>query len=386
MSRKLIESFEKKKNGNPDGKSIGIYVREISKIAGTVYEQKYGEGTFPWSAAMGNFHPEKRGRGKDGTKVRSESEFFEFSDGSPVVNPSQFEEACFEKVEKEFDRIMCHTYASDAELAGFLKTTFSHLLQEMKYRLTPGLKTRVRQLKRVLKQFCVEGGQDKGKKYWIAEGFPEQDATRAEFGKLLECAGKLRLPEVKYPKKAESAKGPSIKDDDMRRFLQDLFRDAGGAAYEQDLIDLIVFLFDLSPARRVVSFSAKGEDGGAENFDSYLEVLNVAPDAAFAPDHLLMARDLVRRMTPRMKIVRHLRFTEELTHEEIAGRLGLKSPSSVTGVLGEIEKLFTNYFLSPEPGDAPGSAATPQATLEEAEVVLSIVSKLIEEGMEENEQ
>lgn len=265
------------------------------------------------------------------------------------LDPESFANACWTKLEDEnlVYKLADISFENDPHLRRYARKVFENLLREMVEELSPGFRTRKKQVERVFKQQCLSMCREMCGCWKLCE-FRDKPCAPAGMDRLREAAASLPAPEMK-PSRNPEARGPSMKDKEMAHYLTTLLRSVGGMARHEDILSLITRQFNL--------YSIRIEHLPPDEAESRLKM-----DIFLSPDHDLMARELFENMTSDMKDVHFYRIVKGMTIQETAKNMGVSA-----GTVFNREKAYRE-FLSRY---CTGSEDT---TPEEMEAVIELLS------------
>ena len=293
--------------------------------------------------------------------------------GALTVDFESFRNVCWERIEDEglVFKFYNATTLDDAHLKAYIWKSFENLLQDRMSALSPGFRTRMKQVSRVLCPRTL----DSCRKFcdcWKLRSFRDKSPEPADVDRLLAASGGLTLPKLHAPKNPESERCPWISDTEMARYLVLVLENAGGMTTRAHLRSFMTVQYGLQSVRRATD-PPKVRDGEEENADdawiSRMAMKNKR--VLLGPDHMVMARELAEGMNDEMKEVFFLRVIREWTLEQVALEMG-KS----VGTIHNMEKRYTTYFIR------YFSQSEAMPIPEEEAGVLALVSELILEMRE----
>jgi len=286
-----------------------------------------------------------------------------FSGRSDVgIDPESFLNACWAKLEDDnlALKLADISFENDIHLKRYIRRTFENLLREMINEFTPGLRARRKQVERVMKHKCLSTCR-KICRCWKLTEFRDQICTPADRERLLEAAAAFSTPQLQFPKNPDS-RSPSLKDSEMSHYLTSILRAVGGMARHEDILHLLISRFNF------VTIRMDPEASGADEAGPQVE-----GDFLLSPDHELIAKDLVGRMTSDMKDIHYYRVVREMTIEETAKAMG-KSAGTVFNREKSYQEFFAKYF------ESKGEFMA----FEETEAIIRLVSRRVAEMKEQS--
>jgi predicted DNA-binding protein YlxM (UPF0122 family) len=314
MTMSLLEIVQQRVPGqpHPNPEFNALYVQEIDRIIKNVYFSRYK-----------SLEP----------KI------------SPSVNFETFANQCWDRLEDEggLQSLQTRTFRDDAHLCRYIKIYFQQNLQELIYQQTPGKETRVRQIRILMKRFCVIKKIQK-KRFWHMNtwnGYPHAEMnTEAELNKLEATLDRLRPPEAVYPKRADSRYGMEIPGNQMEAYLKALFLEAGGIISENALIAFIARYYHIIPS--VVEESLDATDSSAATEISADDKEEDIFSAIISDGFLFVEmRDAVKKfvgiLTDRQKAIFKLIYADEKNQTAAARMLGISNAA----MSNEVKKLNT---------------------------------------------
>jgi hypothetical protein len=262
---------------------------------------------------------------------------------------------CWTKLEDEnlTYKLADISFENDTHLRRYVRKVFENLLREMAGKLSPGFRARKKQVERALKQQCLSTCRQICGCWKLAE-FRDKTCTPADPGRLMKAATSIPTPELNLPKNPGS-RAPSLKDKQMAHYLKSVLHAVGGMARHEDVLLLISRQFNILTIRMKPLLS---DENQAEP--------RLETEFLLSPDHELMAKELLTRMTSDMKDVHYWRFVKELPIEQTATNMG-KSAGTVFNREKAYRELLIRFFR--------GGGV--QVSPEEAEAVIGLVSRQV---------
>lgn len=252
----------------------------------------------------------------------------------------------------------------DSKVRRYLLNIFTNELQQMIDRLNPGLRSRKKQIERILKKSCNTSDFQR-RKIWQLKGLEKLPATPASMEKIEDAARQLTPPSLNYPGPG-SKRGPSISDKEMGEYLENILRLVGGTVYHHDLIEMIAGVYSLLMPKQVYVNEASGR-----TIDDLLQGTALMPALVDAVngDSLLIcgeyqrgAENIVHAMDDRLKAVYVYLFLREKNQTEAADLLGI-SNATLSNCKKKIDKILRRHLE--------------QFSQEESLAVLQLVSEMI---------
>jgi len=308
--------------GCSDDKRHTILMLYFDDLCGSVYKNRYRLRYKP-----------KYFRGKKDDNFQDRHDEDDLED---AVSYSDFLTAAWIDMQAKLHALACK---DDAEIRRYLSASIKNHLEQMIYNLSPGLQTRVKQLKLLLPEIC---DQTRTKEWQLKDDFLSRDlhqkTNRMEIAMaptaqsmFLGDASKIPLPEVRQPK-AGSEYGPSIKREDMKRYLVALFNVAGGVIHENQLIDFVKDKFSLySIHQRERHTDMSWEDDEPDRMDRY----PMREQILISHQYVQIAEEVLSGMSIRQKQLYKWAFTDGISHVKIANTLNVSNAT----VSGEIKKI-----------------------------------------------
>lgn len=363
MSKELIEIIANRMSGKPY--DINKYISAVDKIIQGVYINRYRYIVYPKK-----MH-DKPGR-VDSEKVPMTLEF-DTANGFSVVNFETFQNVCWDELEEKnlLSRLGTLTFNNDGSLCRHIQITFENILQKMIFDLEPGFETRKKQVHRVLKACCIEV-RDNNRRYWKLNDLELSDPEPASLEKLLLLSQSFATPKIRIPKPG-SKFGPSIKDIDMREYLLNILKAAGGMAAYNDILSLVKERLGIKTINEIsITFQQGSENKKEDNAEGRKITRLVFNEKAslLGPDYILMANEIVQCMDAELKTIYHKRYIQEKTLEAIAKDMH-SDTTSIFNKIEEMKEYLRNYFKTTEK----------PAYIEEQRAVLEVVSSLIEKEL-----
>lgn len=282
-------------------------------------------------------------------------------DGTMVVDFKAFQNECWDRIEGILNGGL--SFPNDAALKSHLKKTCENFLQERIYDLTPFLQTRKKQIDDILKHFTMDKCKKECSCWRLKEAGTENCLPEVPERLCKECQGRknwdlvadlkrlrnesmsLKAPKMKYPKKADPEKGPSIGKREMEKYLLALLRSVGGMTHTSALLTFIGWLYGLTPVKAISPILASTEDG--EEVDALenigLSALQSDAELLLSAEHYTMARELLNAIRDELRIVYSYYFCLEKTLEEIA-RLTQYATTTIHNRVKEINNLVTKQL------------------------------------------
>jgi hypothetical protein len=317
MTMSLLEIVQQRVPGqpHPNPEFNAFYVQEIDRIIRSVYFSRYR-----------SLEPKN----------------------STAVNFESFANRCWDRLEDEggLQGIQLKTFHDDKHLSRYIFIYFQQILQELIYRQAPGMETRVRQIRTLVKRFCVIKKIQR-KRFWHIKtwnGDLHADMnTESEQIKLQATLDRLRPPEAVYPRRADSRYGKEIPGDQMDAYLRALFLEAGGIISENALIAFIARHYHIIPS--VVEESLDVTDSSAATETSADDKEEDVFSAIVSDGFLFVEmRDAVKKfvgnLTDRQKAIFKLIYADEKNQTVAAQMLGISNAA----MSKEVKKL--NMILS----------------------------------------
>jgi len=275
--------------------------------------------------------------------------------------------ACWEKMEGTtgetgdlLTAICARDFENDAALSQFIRLTFEHLLQDIIYQQTPGLRTRVQQLNRLMHSICdleavctkkilkkkMHDGDNKMKTYkryfWKLK---ELDAPPLIFPTGLEELESLRNcltihpPPVPMPfQRKDGEYGVRIHDGEMKDFLKKIMTQMGGVVSRNGLIAFISEVYNLVP----LIFGPIPAQGENQDFgDEQVSMDMLFRDKSLTHEYPIIAKELIQTCDKITKTVFFFRYCEQWNQNKIAEMLNI-SNSTVSNKIKAIEICFLN--------------------------------------------
>ncbi|MEA3360707.1 MAG: hypothetical protein U9R17_15055 [Thermodesulfobacteriota bacterium] len=369
MSRELIEIIANRLSGRPYDKNK--YIFAIDKIIQRVYQNRYRSIVHPKKIVD---TPYRADSGK-----RAKTIEFDSVDGFSGANFETFQNLCWDELEENnlLNKLAGLTFNDDGYLCKHIQVTFENLLQKMIFALTPGLETRKKQAYRVLKTCCIEMDKN-NRRYWKLKDFKESDPEPASLERLMLISQSLKAPKLRIPKFG-SRYGPSIRDIDMKEYLINVLKGAGGMAAYNDILSLIKEKFSIETIR-VISPSSQGdrdyEEGKYSGEEQISKLISEAEGSLLSSDHILMAKEIVNKMDSQMKNLYYKRYIEEKTLKDIARDMGCNT-TSVYNKTKKITDYLKYHFEKPDHLTETGERDTFEE-IEERKAVIKYTSELIE--------
>ena len=275
-----------------------------------------------------------------------------------VITEDDFLNLCWDMVEGSDDnedrlidklqlKLQDTEFPDDNRLKGYLRKTFERLFLDKIYGIFPDFQTRIKQVSRVMKQLCIKTiGKESSSRGDIWQLKDHDDAVNIPtLDQLKEYTSKIAMPEITYPKSEDARRGASIKDDDMKNYIVEIFRATGGAIYKKDIDRLISHRFCMDQISPSKSDSANRSDGNSGKADR--EGSGYAPsstDTVMPPCcYIIMAEQCIKTMDEQMKEILYYIYVKELDQGVVAKKIG-KSESSVTKIKQKVEKHISDYI------------------------------------------
>jgi RNA polymerase sigma factor (sigma-70 family) len=273
---------------------------------------------------------------------------------STAVDFEIFANHCWDKLEDEggLKLLQLKTFNGDEHLRRYIIIYFQRILQNLIYQQAPGLETRVRQIRNLLKEFCVVKKINK-KRFWYAKtwnGGTHADLstddmnTDLELIKLKATLDRLHPPDAIYPRQADSKYGIEIPENQMKVYLEKLFHEAGNIISENALISLIAGYYLTKPSE--VEQKQIDTDSSASNEEPADETEEDIFSAIISDGFLFVAmRNAVRSffglLTDRQKTIFKLIYADGLRQTDAAKKLGV-SNATISNDEKRIEKILTD--------------------------------------------
>jgi len=252
----------------------------------------------------------------------------------------------------------------DSKVRRYLLNIFTNELQQMIDRLNPGLRTRKKQIERILKKSCNTSDFQK-RKIWQLKELKNPPKTPASMEKIEDAARQLIPPSLNYPGPG-SKRGPSIGDKEMGGYLENILRSVGGTVYHHDLIEMIARVYSLFMPKQVYIDESSGRtiDDLLQETASIPVLVDTADSDSLlvCGEHQREAKDIVHAMNDRLKAVYGYLFLQEKSQTEAADVLGV-SNATLSNCKKEIDGILRRHLE--------------QFSLEERLAVLQLVSKMI---------
>ncbi len=325
----FIELIKKKCAGKPY--NIEEYVNRIDRLIVGTHQTRYGSSSR---------------QGTDG--------------GFVGVDFETFQNDCWEALENHglVLKFRDASFPEDSHLIGYIRKTFENMLQDRIYALSPGSRTRMKQVHRVLqphalvacRHFC---------RCWKLREFKDVPLSPANLDCLMRASRSLSAPKLRIPKNPHSQRGPTIKDKEMETYLMALLRIAGGMTTRTDLFAFIAEQYALFPVQQVFP-SNHGRNEEGENQESPEDQLSRAAWQADGTivglDHALMARELAEAMSPSMAEAYYHRIVLGETLQEAAREMK-KSVGTLHNLEKSYQRLFFDYFRNHRMDEVPEEEA-----------------------------
>ena len=355
MASELISLIEKKRAGRPY--DYERYALSIAEIVERVYMDRCPNIPIQ--------------RFADVLSGKAEPEFAERAERYGYVDYLEFFNACIDKLENGdlLFKSSSNSFKKCSELTAYLYKSFLNLLQNMIDDLIPGLESRKKQVKKILKHHCLEV-KYKGQSCWQLRNTENKNIVPADFENLKEVVKGLVVPELIYPKKKDAKKGPQIKFKAMEKFLIELFRRAGGMIEWNALVALIRNLYDLNPVGRYNSQQGDEEERADQEatLDYWVSVLEKEGlRLPIGNDHFLMAEEIFHRMDDSAKEVYYYYHGENIKFQPIARRLKI-SIGKAHGLYKKAMDCIEEYFASTDQNPS----------IEEMSAVVALLKVMIE--------
>jgi hypothetical protein len=338
------------------------YISTIDEIIRRVYNNRY-KGVL----SAGDLEEKRSNPGSKRLQVTVSTDS---TRGFSVVNFETFENVCWDELEENslLSRLGTFTFNDDGSLYRHIQVTFENILQKMIFDLEPGFETRKKQVYRVLKASCIEVRRN-NRRYWKLGDLELGDPEPASLEKLLLISQSFANPKIRISKPG-SRIGPSIKDIDMKEYLLNILKVAGGMAAYNDILSLVKIRLGIKTINEILvrlQNDSEGKEGGNAEERKVTRLVFEKPGYLLGADYILMANEIVQYMNAELKSIYYQRFIQEKKLEAIAKDMH----SDTTSVFNKIEKLkdyLRRYFRSPDH----------QAITEEQKAVIELVSVLIE--------
>lgn len=292
------------------------------------------------------------------------------------INPRSFQDdlegfrnLCWEKLE---DNNLAYKFAdmsfeNDIHLIRYIRKAFGNILRDRIDELSPGFRTRMKQVNKVLSPHCLNTCKDLCK-CWKLKEFRRIALKPADLGQLQDASCSVSLPKLRIPKMPDSKRGPSIKDKEMELYLISLLKEAGGMTTRNDLLSFIRIEYGLFPIKQVIPSIRDDESGrDKDSIEDQITRLTIRSGSILmGADHALMARELFDGMAPEMKDIHYHRIIKGKKIKETAHEMK-KSVGTIHNIEKTYQEYVHNYFNN------SGNRPIP----EEAAAIIDIVSSLI---------
>ncbi|MBF0412893.1 MAG: sigma-70 family RNA polymerase sigma factor [Desulfamplus sp.] len=238
-------------------------------------------------------------------------------------------------------------FPDDNRLKSYLRKTFERLFLDKIYGIFPDFQTRIKQVSRVMKPLCIKTkGKESSSKGDVWQLKDYDDAVNIPtLAQLKEYTSKIAMPDITYPKSEDGQRGASIKDNDMKNYMVEIFRAAGGVIYKKDIDSLISHLFcmeQISSSKSDISNQSDGDNEKANQEDSFNAPFST--DTVMPPCcYIIMAEQCINTMDEQMKEILYYIYVKELDQGVVAKKIG-KSESSVTKIKQKVEKHIGKYI------------------------------------------
>jgi len=320
----------------PKGKTLAETIK--ARAAGLPHD----EDTFMSAVenlALSCYHQRYKGLApppKEGAPAKSRKAAFippdadKLEDGTVIVGRDHFIDLCWQAMNSDLLlRVADIEFLNDSALAGYLKRAFESLLQREINKLNPGLETRTRQIRRVLKRFCDETNIQ-GKRCWLLKSVPAEPGCIAGPDAIARAGQDVRPPS-KRTRRKDSSHGVSYSDTEVARYLSELLERCGGAVLHNDLIAYLKKIFEIESIREI---EPPAVPKGTEHLRLSME-------------HRLVADDIFKSLDRQMRDLYWYLTTEEMTGREIAARLGI-SEASVSARRKRLLSLLEKHLHDPD--------------------------------------
>ncbi|MEW6259425.1 MAG: hypothetical protein AB1547_05910 [Thermodesulfobacteriota bacterium] len=268
------------------------------------------------------------------------------------IDFNTFSESCWELMTKKglLKRICSQTFSEDKYLFRYVITAFENLLHDRIYNITPGLRTRIKQLDRLMSK-CAKREEIGKQIFWVRiEPPPDQDSIvdqLVESVSLRLQAARLKLPEARYPDSENANRGMRINESEMEDFLKSLLNAMGGRFRRNSLIQLIAKCYGLFPPFRELTVSSSDDEPN----DSDVGYTCWPSDIWVSMELQKSAHDVIDQWTEIWKCVFVLKYVYGYKQTMIAEKLG-KSNASISNLMKKIEeslkKIQTEKQWAPE--------------------------------------
>ena len=328
-NKEFIELIKNKCAGKPY--NIEEYVSTIDKLITKVYGNRYGS---LWGARI--------------------------EGGSLRVDFETFQNDCWEALEDDglVLKLRDVSFLEDSHLMGYVKKTFENMLQDRIYALSPGSRTRMKQVNRVLQPNTLDACK-RLCRCWKLREFKDVTTAPADLDRLMRAARSLTPPNIHIRKMSDGEMVPTIRDKEMEHYLISLLKGAGGMTTRTDLLSFITVQYALFPVKQVAppnrEHTEKGE-GEESQAEQLARIAWQTDGTMIGLDHLLSAKDLAAAMSPRMKEVYYRRIINGETMEEAALAME-RSVGTISNIENAYRKLFIEYFLKHQPAGIPEEEA-----------------------------
>jgi len=275
-----------------------------------------------------------------------------------VITEDDFLNLCWDMVEGSDDdedrlidklqlKLQDTEFPDDNRLKGYLRKTFERLFLDKLYGIFPDFQSRIKQVSRVMKPLCIKTrGKESSSRGDIWQLKDYDDAVNIPtLDQLKEYTSKIAMPDITYPKSEDGQRGASIKDDDMKNYMVELFRAAGGAIYKKDIDSLISHLFcmdQISPSKSECSNRSDGDHGKADQEDPVHDPFSTEAVMSSCC-YIIMAEQCIKTMDEQMKEILYYIYVKELDQGVVAKKIG-KSAGSITKIKQKSEKHIIDYI------------------------------------------
>ncbi|MGD9976011.1 MAG: hypothetical protein AB7S77_23375 [Desulfatirhabdiaceae bacterium] len=283
---------------NPDCNAF--YIQEIDCLIRTVYYRRYG-----------SLNP----------------------DISTFVDFETFANLCWDRLEagSGLQKLQTLTFSSDQHLRRYLTINFQQILQEMIYQQSPGLETRVRQLRSILKEFCTIK-KINFKRFWHLNAWdgtpPANMNTDQEIIKLEATLDQVRPPDATYFRHEDKRHGLEISKGQMDAYLRAIFDLSGGVLSENALIAFIARFYHIVPSVVVEHTDTGADSNSLENMadDTGDDPVEGLIDDGFLVVEMQDAvKQFVGMLTMRQKAIFKLIYADEVNQGAAAKMLAISN-------------------------------------------------------------
>lgn len=325
--KKLTEIFERRANKKFENDDSERYVKAIDKIIHKVYNDRYDK---IWKKMDYN-----KNNNSGIFQKKFERGDFRFSDGRLRIDPYVFQEKCWMELEDKnlIQKNMAKTsFINDAALVSYIHTIFKNILQNMIDGLSPWFDSRKKQVGTILNENCDKVKIAKNIYYELKSVPNDKIPEPADIGKIQEAATLLNPPPMQFSKKLYSEKGPSVSKKEMKKYLLNIMENAGGMIIYKDLLKFIKKIYgytEIKQAESSISYNKNMEEN-EQSEDNVISNL-LFHENHFEPtaDHLLMADDIVDKLTPEIKQLIYYWKIKELKGNKIAANMNVSTVQTI---------------------------------------------------------